>query len=147
MTRSKRMEPVQRAVGHAERDCAARLGEADRRLADAQTRLAELEAYHGDYASGLAGKVRLGMSATGLRDYQAFLARLAEAVDAQVRIVAHARAERDGAQSAWSAAAQRTKAIGQVVERWQGEERAASDRHEQKETDERALRINARTRG
>lgn len=147
MTRSKRMAPVQRAVGHVERDCANRLGEVDRRLAEAEKRLAELQAYRSDYASGLADKAKGGMSATGLRDYQAFLARLGEAVNAQLRIVAHLRAEREGAQGAWTEAAQRVKAIDQVVERWQGEERAASDRLEQKDIDERALRINARGKG
>lgn len=140
MTRSERMQPVQRAVGHEERELAGRLAESDRRLADAEKRLAELESYQAEYARTLGERVSAGISVTGLRDYQAFLARLCEAVRAQARSVAAMRAERDAAQGVWRTAAQRAKAIDQVVERWQAEERVVQDRKEQKDIDERALR-------
>lgn len=140
MTRSERMQPVQRAVGHEERELAGRLAETDRRLAEAEKRLAELESYQAEYARTLGERVSAGISVTGLRDYQAFLARLSEAVRAQARAVTSTRAERETAQGIWRTAAQRAKAIGQVVERWQAEERVVEDRKEQKDIDERALR-------
>jgi flagellar FliJ protein len=141
MTRSRRLQPVVRAVEHDERECATRLAAAERRALDAGKRREELEAYQADYASGLAERVAAGMSATDLRDYRAFLARLGEAVRAQGRLVSQANAEVEKARETWRLAAQRAKSIDHVVVRWKAEERAQTERREQIETDERALQM------
>lgn len=141
MTRSKRLQPVLHAVAHDERDCAVRLAEAQRRARDAARRRDELVAYQAEYARGLSDRVAAGISARELRDYRAFLARLEEAVKAQGRLIAQAGREEELAHEAWRAAARRAKSIDQVVGRWQAEERAAAERREQVETDERALQM------
>lgn len=139
--RSQRLQPVARAVEHDERECATRLAESERRVLEAEKRREELEAYQADYATGLTGRVAAGMSATDLRDYRAFLARLGEALRAQGRLVAQARAEQEAAREAWQGAARRAKSIDQVIGRWQAEERVVVERREQIETDERALQM------
>lgn len=146
MTRARRMQPVVRMVEHDERECAARLVETERRVLEAGRRRDELEAYQADYASGLGDRIAAGISATDLRDFRAFLARLGEALRAQGRVVAQAGAEHEAAREAWRLAAQRAKAIDHVVARWQAEERTVTERREQIEIDERAL-VMARARG
>ncbi|HNS26798.1 MAG TPA: flagellar export protein FliJ [Steroidobacteraceae bacterium] len=147
MTRARRMDPVVRAVGHDEREHAARLAECGQRVADAEQRLAELEKYQADYASGLHSRTAAGISATEMRDFRAFLARLSEAVRTQQRLLAQARAEHEAAREAWRRAAQRARSIDHVVERWQAEERIHRERREQIDIDERALQLTrARTR-
>jgi len=141
------MQPVVQAVGHDERECAARLAIAERRARDAECRHAELDAYQTDYASGLERRIAAGITASELRDFRAFLARLADALHAQSRLVSQASAECEAAREAWSRAARRAKAIGHVVGRWQLEERREHERREQRDLDERALeRARSRTR-
>jgi flagellar FliJ protein len=82
---------------------------------------------------------------TALRDYQAFLSRLAEAIKQQQAVVKRAESERDAERLRWQEAAKRAKALGHVVEQWQTEERRASDRREQRESDERAQRRVSKT--
>lgn len=139
MTRSKRLQPVVRAVEHDERECATRLAEAERRTLEAGQRRGELEAYQASYANGLAERAAAGISATDLRDYRAFLARLGEALRAQDRVVAQAKREQEAALEAWRLAAQRAESVDKVVGRWQAEERAVTERREQIESDARAL--------
>lgn len=135
------MQPVVRAVEHDERECVTRLAEAERRVLEAERRSDELGAYQADYATGLEARISAGMSATDLRDFRAFLARLSEALRAQSRVVAQAKTEHEAARDAWRLAAQRAKAIDHVVERWQAEERAVTERREQNDIDERALQL------
>ena len=112
----------------------------DKRLADAETKLAELERYRKEYEAQLALRAQSGIGVLGLRDYQAFLSRLSEAVRQQQALVQRARIERDLERTKWQEAAVRAKALDHVVERWQLEERRMMDRKEQRETDERAQR-------
>lgn len=139
MTRAQRMDPVVRVVGHDERECAARLAECGQRVADAEQRLAELEKYQADYATGLNSRIAAGISATEMRDFRAFLARLSEAVRTQQRLLAQTRSEHAGAREAWRIAAQRAKAVDHVVDKWRAQERIDRERREQVDTDERAL--------
>ena len=140
MTRAKRMKPVQNLFDDTERRLAVGLATIERKVAEAETKLQELERYRGDYDKQFAQRAGRGIGATELRDYQAFLARLSEAIRQQQAVVKRAQSERDAERQRWQEAAKRAKALGHVVEQWQTEERRASDRHEQRETDERAQR-------
>jgi flagellar FliJ protein len=134
------MEPVQRAVADTERQRALRLAACERQVTEAQAKLAELTGYRNEYARQFQSRAGQGMGGLGLRDYQTFLARLASAIQAQEEVVVRALTQRDAERSSWQQAATRSKAVEQVVDRWRAEERVASDRREQKDTDERALR-------
>ena len=52
-----------------------------------------------------------------------------------------ARERATGSRRSWQGAAQQVKAVDAVVDRWQQLEARAQDRREQKESDERALRM------
>lgn len=140
MTRAKRMKPVQNLYDDTERRLAVGLATIERKVADAEAKLQELERYRSDYDKQFAQRAGGGIGATALRDYQAFLARLSEAIRQQQAVVKRSQSERDAERLRWQEAAKRAKALGHVVEQWQSEERRASDRREQRESDERAQR-------
>jgi flagellar FliJ protein len=140
VTRAKRMKPVQNLFDDTERRLAVALATSQRKAADAETKLQELERYLGDYEKQFKQRAGGGIGARDLRDYQAFLARLTEAIRQQQAVVRRAQSERDAERQRWQEAAKRAKALGHVVEQWQTEERRASDRREQRESDERGQR-------
>ncbi len=140
MTRAKRMKPVQNLFDDKERRMALGLATSERKVAEAEGKLQELERYRGDYDKQFAQRAGRGIGATDLRDYQVFLARLSEAIRQQQAVVKRAQSERDAERQRWQEAAKHAKAVGHVVEQWQTEERRASDRREQRESDERGQR-------
>lgn len=147
MTRSERMAPVQRVFGETEKSRARELGDAQRRLADAEARLAELATYRGEYQGAFRKRAEDGTSIRALRDFQAFLSRLDEALRQQEQIVATAREQTAGSQRNWQGAARQVKAVASVVGRWQSAEAKAGERRDQKDTDERAQRATLRSQG
>jgi flagellar FliJ protein len=136
----KRMQPVQHLYDDTERRIALSLATVERKVAEAEAKLQELERYRSDYDKQFAQRAGVGIGVTALRDYQAFLARLSEAIKQQQAVVKRAQSERDAERQRWQEAAKRAKALGHVVDQWQTEERRASDRREQRESDERAQR-------
>ena len=134
------MKPVQNLYEDTERRLAVALATVEKKVTDAETKLQELERYRGDYENQFKQRAGRGIGATDLRDYQAFLARLSDAIRQQQAVVKRAQTERDAERQRWQEAAKRAKALDHVVEQWQTEERRASDRHEQRESDERAQR-------
>jgi flagellar FliJ protein len=140
MNRAKRLQPVQQIVDDQQRALARSLAAIEKRLSDAESKLGELERYRREYETQFAMRAQSGIGVMDLRDYQAFLARLSEAVKQQHALVQRAIAERDLERTRWREAATRAKALDHVVERWRNEERALLDRKEQRESDERAQR-------
>ncbi|PZN30014.1 MAG: flagellar export protein FliJ [Proteobacteria bacterium] len=138
MSRAKRLAPVQDVVDHHERRCAQALAECEHRVTQALAKLEELEGYRAEYAREFAQAAARGIGATSLRDYQAFLARLAQAVTQQSQVIERLRVERNNLYSRWQEAARRAKALGHVVSKWAAEDRRNMEAREQRETDERA---------
>jgi flagellar protein FliJ len=145
MTRSDRMAPVQKVLDKKEKDRARELGEVRARLAAAEAKLRDLEQYRQDYEQAFQQRAKVGQNVRALRDFQVFLARLDQAIQQQRQVVTTAQSDVGGHSSLWQSAARKAKAVDSVVDRWQGEERLAQDRRDQKETDERAQRA-ARSR-
>jgi flagellar FliJ protein len=138
MTRTQRIQVVQRTAEDTERQRAQRLAASEHRLAECQARLAELRAFQESYARELAARGARGIAGSGLRDYQTFLMRLAEAVRHQDQLVAQAREARDAEHRHWQQAAQRAQALTRMLQKWQRQERRHLDRLEQRESDERS---------
>jgi flagellar FliJ protein len=140
VTRGKRLEPVHGLAVEAERSAAQRLADAERVAAEALERLTQLEHYEREYRTTLQQRVAEGIGATGLRDYQAFLARLGEALTQQRSVLAKAVAGRGAAREQWLASSTRRRAVGKVIEQAVAAERRDAERREQRDLDERALR-------
>jgi len=138
MKRAQRLEMVQNVVDDQERRRAEALAASERRVVEGEAKLAELQSYHESYVRGFAIRAESGIDGAMARDYQAFLARLEEALRQQTQIIIRARAQRDGEMQNWQGAAQRAEAVGQMVKRFQTEEARAVDRREQSESDERS---------
>lgn len=142
--RAQRLAPVRRLFETNERRLAQRLAALEMQLSEADAKLLELTRYRSEYEQRLTSRVADGMGVAELRDYQAFLARLAEAIRQQHSLVQRIRSDRDAERLRWQHAAQRSKAVEHVAEQWQLEERRAADRCDQQHIDERAQRISRR---
>jgi flagellar FliJ protein len=136
MTRSERLDVVQQVANRNEREHAERVAAAQRHLQEMEDKHAALVKYRGEYEAGFQARSRAGFDAIGVRDFQAFLARLGEALAAQAEVVTQARAALDGVRAQWREAAQRVHVVDSLAERWQTEETRAADRREQNTTDE-----------
>jgi flagellar FliJ protein len=147
VTRSRRIEPVQRIVDDRERELAKVVARARQALTEAEGKLGELVRYRADYQQGFQAEASAGASGLRLRDFRLFLSRLDEAIRQQEGIVARAQADLDARTREWHESLRRAKALGVVIERWRGEERLAAERQEQKDTDERASGMAARRNG
>jgi flagellar FliJ protein len=141
MSRAKRIEPVQNLVEDAERRLAMSVAGFEKRVKEAETKLQELERYRLEYQQQFAQRAGRGMGATDLRDYQAFLGRLDEAIKQQQAAVLRARSDRDIEKQKWQKAAIKAKALDHVVDKWRTEERRIQDRREQRDSDERGQRV------
>lgn len=140
MNRAKRLEPVQDVIADAERRLAQSVVAFERRVSEAEAKLLELQRYLAEYEQQFAARAGKGIGVTDLRDYQAFLARLGDAIRQQRGLVQRAQSERDAERLRWQDAAKRSKALDHVVGQWHAEERRTVARREQVDTDERAQR-------
>lgn len=145
MSRADRLQPVQNLADDAERRAALRVATAERNQREAESKLSDLERYVEDYERQYTERAANGIGVTELRDYQAFLARLNDAIRQQRAIVSRARSESDAERVRWQDAAKRAKALDHVADKWRDEERRVADRREQNEIDERALLKAGRT--
>ena len=144
MTRSQRLAPLQDVFDIAEKRLAQSLAAYERRVTEAEQKLSELTRYRAEYDQQFTQRAASGMGVAELRDYQAFLARLTEAVRQQHSVVQRVRSDRDAERARWQDAAKRSKALEHVATQWQNEERRVLERREQRDTDERALRMTKR---
>lgn len=141
MTKSKRLEPVTRVAGQRERQAAVEMAEFRRFLEAQQTKLDELNAYRNDYARRFEEIGRGGLDAARMADFRRILARLGEAIGYQEQRLAGLYKEYEQVRRRWTDTRTRAAALDKVMARYRQEERRATDRREQGETDEYAQRI------
>src|SRR3954466_14293131 len=101
MKRAQRLEMVQNVVDDLERRRAEALAGSERRVSENEAKLAELESYQASYVRGFAVRAGSGIDANLARDYQAFLARLEEAIRQQIQIVTRTRPPRAPGEHNW----------------------------------------------
>jgi flagellar protein FliJ len=121
-----------------ERRKAQTLAMSERAVLMGEAKLAELGNYRDAYVRDFALRAGGGMSAARARDYQAFLARLDEALREQTEIVTRARATRAELLAKWSGAARRSATVDRALKRGLTEEQRRLERREQVDADERA---------
>jgi flagellar FliJ protein len=136
MTRSERLGIVQNATSHTEREHAERVAQAERHVVEMEEKLGALERYRKEYEAGFAAKAGAGLGVAAGRDYQAFLARLGEAIEQQRQAVEQARTAHEVAIAAWREAAKRAHVVDKLAEHWQQEESRAESRRDQRDSDE-----------
>jgi flagellar FliJ protein len=141
MKKIERICMVRRVVETHERRKAEALADCERNVRAAQTKLDELEAYRAAYVREFSRRAGSGMKGADVREYQVFLGRLDEALRQQAQILTQGRLQRDAELESWRSAARRATAVGNLAAHWQAEERLASEKIEQKETDERSQQL------
>jgi flagellar FliJ protein len=114
------------------------LAHSERAVNESEAKLAELDGYREAYLRDFANRAGGGMSAVRARDYQAFLARLDEALREQTEVVSKARAQRTELLAKWRGAARRSATVDRALQRGLGEEQRRLERREQGESDDRA---------
>jgi flagellar FliJ protein len=145
MSPTQRLHLVQRVTDEKERQHAQRLVQARTRVAQSEAKLKELQSYQASYIRDFDKRAAKGIGGSGIREYQAFLAKLAEAVRQQEELLVKARADSEAEQTSWQGAAQRSQIMDKVVERHTAKETKARDQREQRESDDRGQRkINGR---
>ena len=140
MSRSKRLQPVQRITEKREQDAARALGEAQQHLEQLKWQLKELESYREEYRNHYQHSGRNGFSAQQLVQQQQFLAHIDKAIEQQQHAIHQAEAACEERRQRWFQARGRTQALDKVAERYRDDERQAQNRREQKENDEFATR-------
>lgn len=140
MNREQRIGTYRRTLESSEKRAAARLTEAESKLQEARQRLEQLERYRSDYTTSFGARAAQGISGPALLDFQAFIARLGEAIRQQASVVSKMEMDRGQVQQRLREVAVQNRAVGAVVERWRAEDRLTENRIEQKAIDERAQR-------
>lgn len=138
MTRSKRMQPVQRVAQRREQDAMQKLGQAQQYLAAQKTKLAELRDYREQYTRQFETSSGAGLGATWIRDYRIFLGRLNEAIRQQELSIARSVEQLEEIRGQWMETHCHSQAIDKVVGGFVREERKQQDKQEQREQDEHA---------
>ena len=110
------------------------------RLQQAQARLDQLQGYRTEYEASLAAALSQGLPADRLRDFQAFLAKLARALEAQGTEVARCRQSWEEEHQRWMRLRNREQALQVLRARHERGEALRGARAEQKQQDEFALR-------
>ncbi len=144
MSRSKRLQPVQRITEAREKDAARLLGECQQQLQQLQQQLQELEHYREEYRNHYQHSGRSGFSAQKLIQMQQFLANIDQAMVQQHQAIHQAEILCEEKKQLWFQARGKTQALDRVAERYQDDERQQENRREQKENDEFAQRSQSR---
>lgn len=146
MSRSKRLQPVQRITEAKEQDAARALGDAQQQLEQLKEQLKELENYREEYRNHFQHSGRSGFSAQQLVQQQQFLTHIDKAIKQQHQSIIQAEAACEERRQLWFQARGRTQALDKVAERYRDDERQEQNRREQKENDEFASRGNPHTK-
>jgi flagellar FliJ protein len=140
MSPKQRLKVVQRVTDEKERQHAKRLAQTCTRVEQCEAKLKELQGYHASYLRDFGQRAASGIGGTGIREFQAFLAKLAEAIRQQEELLCKARAESESERISWQGAAQRSQIMDKVVERHAASETKARDQRDQRESDDRGQR-------
>jgi flagellar FliJ protein len=140
MSPKQRLKVVQRVTDEKERQHARRLAQSCTRVEQCAAKLEELQGYHAGYLRDFGQRAASGIGGAGIREFQAFLAKLAEAVRQQEELLRKARSESESERTSWQGAAQRSQIMDKVVERHSASETRARDQRDQRQTDDRGQR-------
>jgi flagellar export protein FliJ len=140
MMKSKRFEPIRQIASTSAKDLSRVMGEAARKVADLERQMEQLQAYRDEYVrtSAQSGGT---MDAVKLQNYRSFLDRLGDALRQHLKSLDSARAEFEKRRAQWSEKRIEAETLSRVVDRFRKEEQHASDRREQHEDDDAAMRL------
>lgn len=139
--RSKRLEVVL-GLAQKQRDAADRyLAESRQRLLQAETQQVQLQNYMLEYQQQFTQAGQQGMTTDRLRQHQAFIGRLEQALRQQQETIRVARQQLEQVTQYWQSVYARFKGIEKLTDKVRQGEQLAQDKREQQLVDERSQRI------
>lgn len=127
-------------------DAAKRLGALNAQGVDMEAKLALLVQYWQEYSSRFQASMQQGISASDWRNYQEFLNKLDAAIVQQRGLLATTQQRVEAGRVDWQSARRTLKSYHTLAQRQMRVELLHLARHEQKETDERAVNAAARSK-
>lgn len=140
MIKSERLKPVVHLAEARERDAARQLGQCQQMIHQREHRLEELLNFRREYQQRLQDEGNRGIDARTMQEYRAFIQKLDMAIVQQRGMIQTAVSDYESSKQAWTATRSRSRALGNVVDRYRQQERHDADRREQREVDERSQR-------
>ncbi|SRR5690606_18806293 len=133
-SQERSLDVVARLKGAAEREAAAALKAAERRLSEEEARLDAMRAMLEEYRRGAFASGRPQQ----LRETRNFLQQLQSGVDAQTAVVESQRRLTEAARAHWISARLQRDALERIVEEREAADEERRARIEQKQADDRA---------
>ena len=127
-------------------DVAKQVAQVHRTLSFAQNQLAQLQSYAGDTDAKWAGATSRVLSTELIRHHYQFMARLQNAIHLQSDVVAQTREQLEQAKHHLLQAEFRIASLSQLLKARQDTLRLREERREQRQSDEFAALLHARTR-
>lgn len=134
--RSSRMQKIVQLAKSEELKVCRQMGRVQKSLESDIDRLGELESYRRDYRQQFSQPDTI--SPARWQDYQSFLQRIDQAVDAQKQQILNGTAVRDAHRRRWLQKRQKLESLQRVVDRYRQVEDRDADRRGQKTLDDLA---------
>lgn len=140
MARAFSLQPLLELMQTRRDEASRRLGQLLALERNEQARLSMLEQYRAEYAGKLNAACADGVTLEQLRNHQAFLARIDDAIAQQTQALTQSRQRTDQGRQHWQNQDRKLKAIDTLSTRHQANERLRENKQEQKLLDEYSLR-------
>ena len=145
MNSSERFKPVLKVAENREASAARKFGLSQKQQQEEEAKLDNLRQYHAEYLAKFQQSASLGMSASQLREYQAFLTKLDQAITDQEEIVRQSKQASHQHKREWTQKHIRTQSMDKAMGRMIADEQKQQEALEQKMSDEVAQRIRRST--
>ena len=136
LKRSERFKPIHNMAQQSEDVAAQTLGKIQRELSEHHLKLSELMQYYQDYTARFNEQAGKGMSIGQVQSYQKFISQLEIAIKEQKKHISRTTEACESSRADWTAERQKTQVLEKVIDRYQKQEQAVSNRQEQHRSDE-----------
>jgi flagellar FliJ protein len=140
MTRPFRLEPILRLAQQQKEEAAINLGKLHQQQQLAQEKLHKLQEYRRDYLKQFLESAGSGMDQTHMKNFQAFISRIDEAIQQQLEAIEKARHSVKTGREALLDSERKVKTFGTLEDRHDLAQARIEARKEQREQDEHGMR-------
>lgn len=145
MNASDRFKPVLKVAENREANAARKFGQSQKLHREEEEKLQNLRQYHTEYMARFQQTASIGMNASQLREYQAFLNKLEQAINQQEEIVKQSKLNCTEQKQQWTEKHIRTRSMDKAMNRMVDDEQKQKNAQEQKISDELAQRLSRST--
>jgi len=141
MSASDRFKPVLKVAENREATAAREFGLSRQKHQAEEDKLNSLREYHLDYMQRFKQAASVGINASQLREYQAFITKLEQAISEQEKVVQNTQRVSVQMKQQWQKTHVRTQSMDKAMNRMKADERRHQESQDQKMSDELAQRI------